>query len=405
LFELAAKVVRKSPELLSLIGIRDTAKQLYCGLHGTLYRALSAESTTAMGLSPVFVVHDELGQVRGPRSKLYEALETAAGAQEEPLSIIISTQAATDADLLSVLIDDAEAGGDPRVKLFMYTADPAIDPFSDEAIRQANPAFDEFMNQDEVRAMAQSAKRMPASEAAYRNLVLNQRIEAVSPFVSQIVWEENGADPSSLNGSDVYGGLDLSSVNDLTALVLIADDGSVHPFCWMPEEGLEEKGRVDKVQYDLWAKQGYLLTTPGRAISYDYVARFLVGIFDRCNVKAIAFDRAYMRFLRPCLERAGITEEQMAKFVEHGQGFIGMTPAIRELEQRLLEKRLKHGNHPVLRMCAANASVVVDDAGSRKFTKKKSTGRIDAMVSLAMACGAGPLAGPVKYTSDRALFL
>lgn len=405
MFELAAKIVRKSPDLLSLVGIRDTAKQLYCELHGTLYRALSAESTTAMGLSPVFVVHDELGQVKGPRSGLYEALETAAAAQEEPLSIIISTQAATDSALLSVLIDDAKGLGDPRVKLFMYTADPAIDPFSDEAIRQANPAFDEFMNQDEVRAMAQSAKRMPASEAAYRNLVLNQRIEAVSPFVSQIVWEENGADPSSLNGADVYGGLDLSSVNDLTALVLVADDGSVHPFCWMPEDGLEEKARLDKVLYDVWAKQGYLLTTPGRAIGYDYVARFLVGIFDRCNVKAIAFDRAYMRFLRPCLERAGITEEQMARFVEHGQGFLGMTPAIRELEQRLLEKRLKHGNHPVLRMCAANASVVVDDAGSRKFTKKKSTGRIDAMVSLAMACGAGPLAEPEEFASGRLIAL
>jgi phage terminase large subunit-like protein len=74
---------------------------------GTLYRALSAEASTAYGLSPVFIVHDELGQVKGPKSELYEALETACAAQENPLSIVISTQAPTDADLLSVLIDDA----------------------------------------------------------------------------------------------------------------------------------------------------------------------------------------------------------------------------------------------------------------------------------------------------------
>src|SRR5690606_16513828 len=104
------------------------------------YRALSADATTAYGLSPVFIVHDELGQVRGPRSELYEALETATAAQEDPLSIVISTQAPTDADLLSVLIDDALAGHDPRVRILLHTADRDLDPFSEEAIRQANPA-------------------------------------------------------------------------------------------------------------------------------------------------------------------------------------------------------------------------------------------------------------------------
>ena len=104
LFSLAAKIVRMSPDLGQVVAIRDTAKQLFCAELGTLYRALSAEASTAYGLSPVFTVHDELGQVRGPRSELYEALETASAAQENPLSIIISTQAPTNADLLSLLM-------------------------------------------------------------------------------------------------------------------------------------------------------------------------------------------------------------------------------------------------------------------------------------------------------------
>src|SRR3546814_4918140 len=91
---------------------------------------------TTLFRSPVFTVHDELGQVRGPRSELYEALETASGAHEDPLSVVISTQAPTDADLLSILIDDATKGADPKVKLALFTSDPEADPFTKATVRQ-----------------------------------------------------------------------------------------------------------------------------------------------------------------------------------------------------------------------------------------------------------------------------
>lgn len=390
LFELAAKIVRMSPDLSAVVTPRDTAKQLVCGELGTVYKALSAEASTAYGLSPVFVVHDELGQVKGPRSELYEAMETASAAQESPLSIVISTQAPTDADLLSLLIDDAKSGADPLQKCFLYTADVDLDPFSDEAIRAANPAFDEFMNQAEVRQMAQDAKRLPSREAAYRNLVLNQRVEAKSPFISRAVWMENGAEPEELDGQDVWVGLDLSSVSDLTAMVLCGGDGSVVPTFWLPGDGLAEKSRNDRVPYDKWHEAGYLKTTPGRAIEYAYVAAELRYVFDHHNVKAVAFDRWNMRFLRPWLEAEGFSEEELERFQEFGQGFASMSPAIRELETRLLGKQLKHGNHPVLTMCAANAVTIDDPAGNRKFAKHKASGRIDGMVALVMAIGSMP---------------
>jgi phage terminase large subunit-like protein len=120
IFSLAAKMVRMNTTLLQAVTIQETAKSLSCPELGTRYRALSADATTAYGLSPALVIHDELGQVRGPRSALYEALETATGAQTDPLSIIISTQAPTDADLLSTLIDDAQAGHDPHTVLLTY---------------------------------------------------------------------------------------------------------------------------------------------------------------------------------------------------------------------------------------------------------------------------------------------
>jgi len=147
---------------------------------------------------------------------------------------------------------------------------------------------------------------------------------------------------------------------------------------------------LDRVPYDVWAQNGLLETTPGRSIEYEYVAHYLRGVFDRYNIIAIAFDRYNMKFLKPWLEKAGFTDEEVLRFVEFGQGFVSMSPAIRELESRLLARKMRHGAHPVLTMCAANAVAIRDPADNRKFTKAKATGRIDGMVALAMAVGVMP---------------
>ena len=392
LFSLAAKTVRMSPDLNDVVHIRDTAKQLYCEELGTLYRALSAEASTAYGLSPVFIVHDELGQVRGPRSELYEALETATGAQDSPLSIVISTQAPNPDDLLSVLIDDAKTGADPRVVMSLYTAPDDADPFEAETIKLANPAFGDFQNADEVLAMAEDARRMPSREPEYRNLILNQRVEMFAPFVSRSVWGACGSPVAPRFEGPVFGGLDLSSVNDLTAKVYVSPiDAVLHvkPTFWLPGDGLREKSRVDRVPYDVWAEQGFLRTTPGRTVDYEFVAATLYADCEQMDVRKIAFDRWNWKHLKPWLLRAGFSEEQLegdkAIFEQMGQGYQSMSPALRDLESDLLDGKIAHGNHPVLTMCAANAVVTSDPAGNRKLDKAKATGRIDGMVALAMA--------------------
>lgn len=407
LFGLAAKIVRMSPILRDFVIVRDTRKELYCSDLGTLYRALSAEASTAYGLSPVFVIHDELGQVKGPRSELYEALETATAAQESPLSIVISTQAPTDADLLSVLIDDAKGSNDPRVRLFLYTAEVDADPFDIETIRQANPAFDFFMNPEEVLAMAEDARRMPSREAEYRNLVLNQRVESSNPFVSRGIWDANGGEcEPDWSGHAVYGGLDLSAARDLTAFVLVCPiDGVLHtkPTFWLPEEGLRDKAQHDRVPYDKWKEDGFLQTTPGKSIQYEYVAGVIKAAFDNYNLKKLAFDRWNIRHLVPWLVKAGLTEEFLdAHLEEFGQGYQSMSPALRETETILLGEKLRHGNHPVLTMCAANAVVKMDEAGNRKLDKKNSRGRIDGMVALAMAAS---LAASDLMKADKGSYL
>lgn len=389
-FDLAEKMVQLSPQLSKAIRIVPSGKRLIGLARNVEYKALSAEGKTAHGLSPILAILDEVGQVRGPRDAFVSAITTSQGAYSNPLLIAISTQAATDADLFSIWLDAQKNSPDPRIVSHVYSApeDCALDDRA--GWMMANPALGKFKAMADLETESRLAIEMPANEPEFRNYSLNQRVEAASPFVSKSVWMANSEPPASLEGKKVYGGLDLSSVNDLTALVLGTEDGDIHPTFWLPKEGLNEKSKKDHVPYDLWAKDKLLLTTPGKAIEYKFVAEHLRGLFDRCDVQAIGFDRYNMRFLKPWLVEAGFSDSELERFKDFGQGYVDMTPALRELETRLLNGKLKHGDHKVLSMCAANARTK-GEGGARKFVKPKDTSRIDGMVALAMCIGVMPV--------------
>lgn len=389
-FKLASKIIHQSPELNKVVKVIPSNKTLIGLPRNVEYKAIAAEGSTSQGLSPVLAILDEVGQVRGPQDDFVDAITTSQGAHDEPLLIAISTQAPNDGDLFSVWLDDAKNSKDKHIVSHVYEAPKDCDLLDEEAWKDANPALGIFRSYEDLREQAIQAERMPSSENAFRNLCLNQRVEANNPFISKAVWLENGDEPDTMVSKKIYGGLDLSSVSDLTALVLVSEDGDVESTFWLPADGLIDKSKNDRVPYDIWNGQGHLLTTPGRAIEYEYIADYLRGIFDSYNIEKMAFDRYNMKFLRPWLEKVGFSDDELEKFVEFGQGFVSMSPAIRELESKLLQKKLKHGNHPVLTMCAANATIIMDPAGNRKFTKTKSTGRIDGMVALAMAVGVMP---------------
>ncbi len=388
-FDLAAKMVFLSPALTKVVRVVPHSKYLYGLTRNVEYKALAAEGKTTQGISPVVAILDEIGQVEGPRDSFVSAVVTSQGAYEGGLLLAISTQAATDMDMFSIWLDSQEAAPDPRVVSHVYTApkDCALD--DPKAWAAANPGLGKFRSLSDIKHAAKLALLMPANEPEFRNFHLNQRVETVASFVTRSVWETNSCKPKPLDKRKVWGGLDLSSVNDLTALVLEAEDGDIEAHFWLPKEGLLERARSDRVPYDLWEKQGFLHTTPGKAIEYEFVAEFMRGIFDRCDVQKIGFDRYNIKHLRPWLQKAQFTDDEMLRIVEFGQGTASMTPALRALEVKLLNAKLNHGNHPILNMCAANA-IVVGESGARKFDKARARGRIDGMVALAMAEGVMP---------------
>jgi phage terminase large subunit-like protein len=386
-YNLASKCVLLSTKLTDLIKIVPSSKKLIGLPMGVEYQAISADGKTAHGKSPILAILDEVGQVRGPQSDFIDAITTAQGAYENPLLIYISTQAATDADFFSIQIDDAQKEKPRKTVCHVYAADKDGDILDEAQWLKANPALGQFRSIKDMRKQAEKAARMPSFENTYRNLNLNQRVSTVSPFVSRSVWEENGKAGDAATVAVWYGGLDLSARTDLTSFVLVGRDQNgllvVEPYFWTPEKGLHDRSRMDRQPYDVWVKQGLMITTQGATVDYGFVVTEMTEIIGDRHVENIAFDRWRIDVFKNECERYGI-EFPLNEF---GQGFKDMSPALDNLESELLNGKIAHEMHPVLTMCAANAVVSKDPAGNRKLDKHKATGRIDGMVAMAMAVG------------------
>ncbi len=386
-FNLAVKMINLNPRLQEIVHITPSGKKLTGKVMNVEFRALSAEGKTAHGLSPILAILDEVGQIVGPRSDFVDAIVTSQGAHKNPLLIAISTQAANDADLLSIWLDDAKNSKDPHIVSHVYEADKDADILDPIAWKASNPALGNFRSLDDMKRLAEMASRMPSSENTFRNLNLNQRVSTVAPFISRNVWELC-SDPVQPIVGRCYAGLDLSESKDLTALVIIGQSEdqkwNIYPFFWTPKETLLDRAKIDRVPYDVWEKQGFLRTTPGSVVDYDYVINDIAEIISEFDIEVIAFDRWRIAILKKAAELIQLT----LPLAEFGQGYKDMAPALDKVELMLLNGTARHGNHPVMNMCAANAVTVKDAASNRKLAKDKATGRMDGMVALAMAVGA-----------------
>ena len=386
IFNEMVALVNRHPALSARTNITSFRKEIHDLVNGSVYIALTAEAKTKMGLSPSFVIYDELGCADG--RALFDAMDSALGARENPLMLVISTQAADDFAPMSQLIDYGlrlKTGDirDPAFHLTLYSAPEGADPWSRKSWRAANPALGDFRSLADVKRLAKQAQRMPARENAFRNLILNQRVAAEARFMDQAAWRACSGDPEIPVGARVYAGLDLGATRDLSALVIVWQDGDgvfhVKPYCWIPGD-LKERGEQDHAPYDAWARLGCITpigpTTDPKAIAYK-----IAEINGQNHIMSLAFDRWRINDLKRELDAIGCH----VPLEPHGQGFKDMSPAVDVVERLIIQRKLRHGSHPVLQWCAANAVVTRDPAGGRKFDKAKSTGRIDALVALAMA--------------------
>jgi len=394
-FNAAKAMINADPELASLVNVIETQKRIVHYRSGSFYQAISADARSKHGFNASAVIYDELAQAKN--RELFDVLTTSTGARAQPLTIVISTQSSDPNSVMSELVEYGRKvlSGvieDPSFSATIYAAPMDADPWDEQVWHACNPALGDFRSLDEMRTFAARAKRIPSLESAFRNLYLNQPVDADQRFLASADWDACAAPPDldHLEGRPCYGGLDLSSTQDLTALVLIFPDASDPPafdvVChfWTAGDTIRERGDRDRVPYATWRDQGLIEATPGRAIDKRFVVHRLADIMQRYEVLGIAFDRWRAAELKKELADEGLEDVPL---VDWGQGFKDMAPAVDALETAVLNGRLRHGGNPVLRWCVANAVIEMDPAGSRKLAKQRSTGRIDGLVALTMAIG------------------
>ena len=266
--------------------------------------------------------------------------------------------------------------------------------------KMANPALGDFLNMEDMQAEAAKAQRMPAEEPRFRNLRLNQRVAPVSSLIARAEWLACEGPVTFTDGEPVYLALDLSSTNDLTALVMVSaeDPSRVQAMFWKPAMMLADHSKRDfgsgNRRYEEWLDAGWLLTTPGRSIDPSVVATALAELSQRYQVKGLAYDRWRINDLRREFDRIGLvtcTDDDKhtsgLRLVAWGQGFRDMAPAIDALELAVMERTLIHPGSPLLTWNMANAVSTMDPAGNRKIDKEAARFRIDGAVALAMAMG------------------
>lgn len=397
-FRICAQIVRADPELSEMLTVVDSTKRIVNMETGSFYRALSAEAGSKHGLNPTVVIYDELAQAKN--RELYDVLDTSMGARKEPLFIAISTQSNDPQHILSELIDDGLKSTDPTTVTHLYAVGDKVENIFDESCWiAANPALNDFRSLKDMRAMAARAKRMPSFEATFRNLYLNQRVDAKSPLIPRAEWMACKSGSAALqSGESVYLALDLSGSTDLTAMTaLSAEDGDrVRLWFWKPKGLISDHETRDRVPYKLWAKKGIIEATPGRTVNHGYVAKRLAEVMEEYNVLGVAFDRWRIEDLRRELDAIGVESFIQGKdkdipgalrLVPWGQGFRDMAPAVDALETAVLERSLMHDGNPCLTWNVSNGISISDPSGNRKLDKSKTRFRIDGLVSLAMALG------------------
>lgn len=390
-YAVAADMVRICPALNKRLRILDSRKRLVYEPTNSFYQVLSADANNKHGFNVHGCIIDELHCQ--PDDRLFNVLTKGAGdARRQSLTFLITT--AGD-NLNSVCYQQHQKAQDilegrktdPTFYPVIYGA-ALEDDWTDPATwAKANPSLGVTFSIDRLYEACESAKQNPAEENSFRQLRLSQWVKQAVRWMPMEKWDACGTpiDTAFLRGRPCYGGLDLSSTQDLTALVLVfpptEDDEPYYilPFCWVPKETIDIRSRKDHVNYDLWARQGFIQTTEGNVVDYDSIEQFILSLREIYDIREIAYDRWNAQMLVQHLADEGLS------MVAMGQGFLSMSNPTKDLMRLTLEQKLCHGGHPVLRWCMDNIVVRTDPAGNIKIDKARATEKVDAAVALVMA--------------------
>lgn len=410
LFRDAVEMYRRSPNLASrlITSGHNPVWQLTYPKNSSYFKPISSEKKGKSGIRPFCALIDEVHE--HPNNEVIEMMRAGTKGNQSALIFEITNSGNSresvcwDEHEYSIKIASGEEENDAWLS-YICALDEEDDPFEDESCWiKANPLMGVSIFPDFVREQVEEARGMPSKEALVRRLHFCQWTEGAEGWITRDVWMKCEAelDISEYEGMECYGGLDLSYTKDLSAFSLAFPVGGteqdkpeldVFVWFWKPTEGLQEAVRDDRVPYDVWAREGHLNLTEGRVIRLEPVAQLMSELADRFNLRTIAYDNYRHRELEDNMYDLGIE----LPMTEHPQGFrrtessrLWMPNSVQDIENGIIEGRIRFRINPLLRYNVAQTVVREDPAGTdnRIFDKKKSRARIDGIVACAMAVGA-----------------
>jgi len=396
-FDEALAIAKATPWIAKAAKPTESTFLLEHPKSGAFFRAISSDGGAQLGKTPNFVLADEL--IAWKNRELWKALRTGLVKVAGSLLIVI-TQAGRGQENLAFKmleyarkVDDGEID-DPGFLPVLFEMSADADWRDEDLWHLVNPGLAEgFPDLDGLRQLAREAAERPADRDDFRQFNLNVWLDhSSSPFVDMAVYDEGSTaiELDELAGEPCWIAVDMGLTTDLTAVVACWRDGEdgfqVAAWFFCPADNLQGRADRDGVPYPLWAEQGFIIATPGNVTDYSAVEQHIRDLSERFNVQEIVFDPAYAQAVMAPLTADGFPTATMR------QGWITMSPAVKELERAIVGRRLKHGGNPVLRWNFDNIAVETDKAGNRTFHKGRSKDRIDGAQAAAMAvarCAAG----------------
>lgn len=382
----ATFMVAKSPALRKRI--RKHRNNLHVPGTPCKFQPLSSETGSLDGKRPQCIVADEIHRWGAGGRELWDLLINSFGKRRSPLFLVITTAGVGAESLARQQHDYSErvlTGVHEDESWFAWVCclDKDDDYLDERNWIKSNPNLGVSVKIKELREVLNKALGDPSALNGVLRLRFGVWTTTHEQWMPLTLWDECAemVDAEDLQGRPCFGGLDLSSSDDLTSFVLLfppygGDEmWRVLPYYFMPADNVEKRTRKDRVPYDVWQQRGYFTLTPGNVVDTQFVLEKIRELSDQYQIIEIGFDKALSADLTPQIEALGLT------MVPIQQG-VALTPALKKLMELVMRKEFAHGSHPVLRWNATNLVVQMGATGLLKPDKARSSEKIDGIMAV-----------------------